>query len=86
MVLLLSHELNAPSAPFLIFAFIVWKSPGPDPTKNTVWDNICRYKQPVLEPKQTDQLAMAMADYYAKARALSLTHALLTCAHLCPNL
>lgn len=42
-----------------------WKEPYGD-AKATVWDNIAKHKQVVLEPKQSDQFALAMEDFRRK--------------------
>lgn len=35
-------------------------------TEATIWDQMCRYKQPVVEPRESKQLKFAMKDYYDK--------------------
>lgn len=35
-------------------------------TSPTIWEQICRYKQPVVEPKESNKLKQAMLDYYHK--------------------
>lgn len=38
-------------------------------TEATIWDQMCRYKQPVVEPRESKQLKFAMKDYYDKVDA-----------------
>lgn len=41
-----------------------WHSPS-----TTLWAEICRYKQPVIEPRESSKLKQAMLDYYNKVDA-----------------
>lgn len=44
---------------------VAWKVPPADGS-NSIWDNISRNKQPIVEPKGSDQFGLAIADFYAK--------------------
>jgi regulator of telomere elongation helicase 1 len=42
----------------------VWRNVSQ--TESNIWDQICRYKHPVLEPKESNKLKLAMKDFYDK--------------------
>jgi hypothetical protein len=49
----------------LLNFFSAWKVPPVDGS-NSIWDNICRHKLPVVEPRGADQFGMAINDFYTK--------------------